>query len=126
MSYLYDGNITWRNQEGSCSSTMIQIHYMFKSGILLEEKIVILLHKGKSYNKIVILCSVEYFNLNIFVCLFLSKKVWEPDKPKLWRRWRSKFIRVQDGDQEVSVSPLCITSSLSGLIILKDCNLVEF
>lgn len=72
MSYLYDGNITWRNQEGSCSSTMIQIHYMFKSGILLEEKIVILLHKGKSYNKIVILCSVEYFNLNIFVCLFYS------------------------------------------------------
>lgn len=57
---------------GSCSSTMIQIHYMFKSGILLEEKIVILLHKGKSYNKIVILCSVEYFNLNIFVCLFYS------------------------------------------------------
>ena len=42
---------------------------MFKSGIVLEEMIIILLHKEKHYNKIVILCSMEYLSLNTFTCL---------------------------------------------------------
>lgn len=42
---------------------------MFKSGIVLEEMIIILLHKEKRYNQIVILCSMEYVSLNMFTCL---------------------------------------------------------
>lgn len=43
---------------------------MFKSGFLLEEIIVIWLHKEKNCNKIVILCSMEDLNLNVFVCSY--------------------------------------------------------
>lgn len=55
-----------------------------------------------------------------WVSLVLSVQVRGPDGPRLGRRWEPELVRVQGGDPEVSMSSLCITSSVARLFIWEE------